>query len=556
MKKCISGMLAAGIAAATVSVFPATAAEELLKTDFESGLDGWSGRGAAQVAVSAEKASGGVQSAAVTGRTDSWNGIARELDSAVFQSGKTYSFSVMVTQSATPMPVHFKLSLQYSTGGGFGGNTSYDCIAESDGASGMWTQLSNSAYSIPEGASDLVLYVETEDSTVDFYVDDIIAAAEGSLPDTQPNASRGDVDLNGTVDRRDVDRLLQALQDGKITEASAAAGDLDANHVLDARDLSVLKGLVLNPPAVTTTTTSATTAPPQTTGQTVTTTAQTPQGSTNAKEFMAKLRAEMTLNVPDNVKHGDTGTTTHFTYFSQKAQHNKGANIWLPAGYSEDKQYPVLIMNHGIFGNEDSMLTGFSVREMASNMIASGETVPFIIVFPQMYTDPASEAPAGGITQQVTDYYDDFLYDLTESLLPYVKEHYSVAEGRENTAIAGFSMGGRETLYIALMRPDLFGYACASSPAPGVVPAVDMFLNHRGSMSESEFRFSDDDLPYLLMIGGGTNDGVVGTFPKEYHELFEKNGTDHIWMEVQGGGHDGSVGTPLFYNFFRYVFKA
>lgn len=551
MKKIFSGMLAAGIAAASLSVFPATAADALLQTDFESGLDGWNGRGAAQVTVSTEKASGGLQSAAVTGRTDSWNGIAHTLDSTVFQPGKAYCFSAMVTQSATPMPVHFKLSLQYNTGtGGFGGNTSYDCIAEADGASGMWTQLSNNAYSIPEGASDLVLYIETEDSTVDFYVDDIIVTTEGAPPSVLPSALRGDISQDGTVDRRDVDLLLQYLHEGSMNDGDAAYADLDENRILDARDLSILKGMILNPPAVTTTT-----APPVT-QPTVTTTAQAQQGSTNAKDLMAKLREEMTLNVPDSVKYGDTGTTTHFTYFSQKAQHEKGANIWLPAGYSENQKYPVLIMNHGIFGNEDSMLTGFSVREMASNMIKSGETVPFIIVFPQMYTDPAAQTPAGGITQQVTDYYDDFLYDLTESLYPYVKEHYSVAEGRENTAIAGFSMGGRESLYIGLMRPDLFGYVCASSPAPGIVPAVDMFLNHRGNMTEAEFKFSDADLPYLLMIGGGTNDQVVGTFPKQYHELFEKNGTDHIWMEVQGGGHDGSVGTPLFYNFFRYVFKA
>ena len=59
-----------------------------------------------------------------------------------------------------------------------------------------------------------------------------------------------------------------------------------------------------------------------------------------------------------------------------------------------------------------------------------------------------------------------------------------------------------------------------------------------------------------LMITGGTNDTVVGTFPKQYHELYEKKGIDHIWFEVQGGGHDASVGTPLFYNFFRNLFKA
>ncbi len=124
-------------------------------------------------------------------------------------------------------------------------------------------------------------------------------------------------------------------------------------------------------------------------------------------------------------------------------------------------------------------------------------------------------------------------------------------------------MGGRESLYIGISRPDLFGYVCASSPAPGIVPAQD-FMTHSGSflygtnrrMTNSDFKIPDDKLPYLLMIAGGTNDSVVGTFPKEYHQLFTTNGTTHIWTEVPGGGHDGSVGIPLFYNFFRAVFKA
>ena len=126
-------------------------------------------------------------------------------------------------------------------------------------------------------------------------------------------------------------------------------------------------------------------------------------------------------------------------------------------------------------------------------------------------------------------------------------------------------MGGRESLYLGMMMPEMFGYVCASSPAPGIVPASDGFIaNHLGSkkidseqrMTNSDFKFSDSDLPYILMIGGGTDDQVVGTFPKQYHELFDKNGTMNLWMEFPGAGHDAGVGTPLFYNFFRYVFKA
>lgn len=566
MKKTISALLSALMAASACTAFPLTASgADLLKSTFETGLEGWAARGNASVALSTTHAASGSQSAAVTNRSESWNGIAYTLDSAICTPGESYSFSAMVTQQASPASIHFKLSLEYSTGsggmGGFGGQATYVSIVEKDGASGMWTQLSNPNYTIPADAVNPILYIETEDSTADFYVDDIVIATAGSTPEVNPpqgSSMRGDVTGDQKVSKQDVEMLLDYLL-GKTTDIAYEAADLDQNQVLNASDLSIMKDLVMNPPVVTTTTTTTTA-----TTQTTTVTNSSPGSHMAPKEFMAKVSASMTQNVPNNVKASDQGTTQKFTYFSKKANRNKSANVWLPPGYSDANKYCVLYMNHGVFGNEDSMLTGFSVREMASSMIASGEAVPFIIIFPQMYTDPASANP-NGMNMNVMDRYDDFVYDLTESLMPYVEQNWSVKTGREHTAIAGFSMGGRESLYVSLMRPDLFGYVASSSPAPGIVPASDSYIaNHLGSykldgvtrMTNADFKFNDSDLPYLLMIAGGTNDGVVGTFPKQYHELFQKNGTTHIWTEVPGGGHDGGVGTPLFYNFFKNLFKA
>ncbi|MBQ3941143.1 MAG: hypothetical protein II723_08520, partial [Oscillospiraceae bacterium] len=301
--------------------------------------------------------------------------------------------------------------------------------------------------------------------------------------------------------------------------------------------------------------------------QSQTTVSDTPSGEhMSAKDFMAKVGATMTQDVPGNVTGSKSGECKHFEYFSKKANHNKGAYYWIPSDYSPSKKYNLLIMNHGIFGDESSMLSGFGVQEMASNMIASGEAEPFIIIFTQMYTDPNTNgSPGFNITMDVMDKYDDFIYDVVESIIPYALEHWSVMSGRDHTAIAGFSMGGRESLYCGIVRPDVFGYVCASSPAPGIVPASDSFLaNHLGSynwertarLKNPDFKVSDDKCPYLIMIAGGTNDGVVGTFPQQYHELLDQNGTPNLWMSVPNGGHDGGVGTKIFYNFFRWIFKA
>lgn len=76
--------------------------------------------------------------------------------------------------------------------------------------------------------------------------------------------------------------------------------------------------------------------------------------------------------------------------------------------------------------------------------------------------------------------YDNFINDLANDLMPFIEENYSVLTGRENQAIAGFSMGGREALYIGFTRPDLFGYVLAIAPAPGLTPGTDWAMTHPG----------------------------------------------------------------------------
>ena len=54
--------------------------------------------------------------------------------------------------------------------------------------------------------------------------------------------------------------------------------------------------------------------------------------------------------------------------------------------------------------------------------------------------------------------------DLMGSLLPYVKKNYKIKGGRENAAICGLSLGGRNALYIGFKNYESFGYIGAFSP--------------------------------------------------------------------------------------------
>ena len=144
-------------------------------SSFESGAGNWKGRGSASVELDSKNYYGGSKSLFVSGRQENWNGAEMKLDSSTFVPGNAFSFSTGVLQnsgSATSM----KMTLQYKDSSG---KENYDEVASATAKSGEWTKLENKSYTIPSGASDLVLYVEAPDSLTDFYIDNVQASKEG-----------------------------------------------------------------------------------------------------------------------------------------------------------------------------------------------------------------------------------------------------------------------------------------------------------------------------------------------------------------------------------------
>ncbi|SDA26532.1 endo-1,4-beta-xylanase [Ruminococcus sp. YE71] len=155
---------------------------------FESGKDNWTGRGDASVSIDSKNFYQGSKSLYVTGRTKEWNGAAINLSTSTFVPGNSYSFSTGVLQksgSATTM----KLTLQYTDASG---KTQYDEVDSVKANSGEWTKLENKSFTIPSGASDLILYVEAPDSLTNFYIDN----AAGSKAGKASSVTTG----KGTVD--------------------------------------------------------------------------------------------------------------------------------------------------------------------------------------------------------------------------------------------------------------------------------------------------------------------------------------------------------------------
>lgn len=211
---------------------------------FENDAEGWTGRGAAKVESSNQTAYVGDSSLYVSGRTSAWNGAQKSLSTSVFKPGNEYSFSANVKYTSGNATDTFFMKLQYVDGNG---DTNYATIAESTAIKGEWVQLSNSNFEIPSDATNMYLYVETEDSTNSFYLDETIGAVGGTgiLGAGSQKIILGDINFDGIVDCYDLVLARKGVINGIDGTAAQIAADVDQSGVYDVADLVLLQEFLL-----------------------------------------------------------------------------------------------------------------------------------------------------------------------------------------------------------------------------------------------------------------------------------------------------------------------
>ena len=188
-------------------------------------------------------------------------------------------------------------------------------------------------------------------------------------------------------------------------------------------------------------------------------------------------------------------------------------DVWLPDNYPVERKYAVLYMHDGqmLF---DSTKTWnkqeWKVDEIGGQLQKEGETKPFIVVaihniseirwndyFPAKAMDYVSKEDKKQITALAnrnmanTDLYaDNYLKFLTKELKPFIDKTYAVLTDKENTAIAGSSMGGLISMYAVSEYPKVFGSAaCISTHWPGAGVSKD------NPLPDAIFAYMKDKLP-------------------------------------------------------------
>jgi enterochelin esterase family protein len=249
-----------------------------------------------------------------------------------------------------------------------------------------------------------------------------------------------------------------------------------------------------------------------------------------------------------NVPHGAVASVY---YNSTSLGGIRRMHVYTPPGYEAGgTKYPVFYLLHGAGDVDDSWTSVGRAGFILDNLIASGKAKPMIVVMPAGHVNGAGAAlgapPVAGAVIAQPGQPDPFVNDFVSDLMPYVEKNYRALTTRDSRAIAGLSMGGYQTLNVAIPRLDKFAYIGVFSS--GVFS--NMGRGGRGAAASSapqppfgeaweKANLAALDNPStkkgvrLFWFSTGKEDGLIET-SKNTVALFEKHGFKPVFLESEG----------------------
>lgn len=216
-------------------------------------------------------------------------------------------------------------------------------------------------------------------------------------------------------------------------------------------------------------------------------------------------------------------------YFSYTLKHNITINVFIPTPEGNEqitnddvkKQYhykeglPVVYLLHGAYGNYSSWLRSSNVERYA-----------------QKHCCALVMASADNSFYQDMYHGNAYATFFTKELPAFVKSIFPISDKREDTHIAGFSMGGYGAWYLALSNPDKYGKAASMS---GALDIASVYKANISDIIQGPFAWNDifekpEDLEGSQADLFKLYDDCVlsGIIPELYHSC----GTDDFLYEM------------------------
>jgi enterochelin esterase family protein len=224
------------------------------------------------------------------------------------------------------------------------------------------------------------------------------------------------------------------------------------------------------------------------------------------------------------------GAVAEVTYYSKSLKRFRRMHVYTPPGYERSEgKYPIFYLLHGAMDCDDSWTSVGRAGFILDNLIAAGEAKPMVVVMPAGHTGPFTFGRRLPI--------DEFTQDFINDIMPYAELHYRVYTDEAHRAIAGLSMGGSQTLNIAIPYPDKFAYVGVYSS--GIFGITGGFGgNQNGPSWEEQHKDVLDgatlkDGLKLVWFSTGKDDFLVET-SRATVEMLKKHGLDVVYKESAG----------------------
>ncbi len=227
------------------------------------------------------------------------------------------------------------------------------------------------------------------------------------------------------------------------------------------------------------------------------------------------------------------GSVARIHYRSSTLGRTRRMHVYTPPGYEAGQEkYPVFYLLHGAGDCDDSWTSVGRANFIIDNLIAAGKARPMIVVMPAGHTGPfgfgAPRAPsADGRPNLGANAFEE---DFNKDIRPYIEKHYRVLADRQNRAIAGLSMGGAQTLSIAIPNLKDYGYV-------GVFSSGLLFRGLDEWEKDNQAILADASAKEglkLVWFATGSQDFLINQ-TRQSVEFLKKHKFNPVFKETTGG---------------------
>ena len=214
-----------------------------------------------------------------------------------------------------------------------------------------------------------------------------------------------------------------------------------------------------------------------------------------------------------NVPHGKI----HYRYYkSSTLDTTRTLLVYTPPGYDPNgkTRYPVLYLVHGGSDTEETWTKVGRAHFIEDNLLAQKKAKPMIIVMPYGNVRPHAMS--------------EFTTEVIKDIIPFIEANYQASKESSGRAIAGFSVGGGQTLNIGLTNTDKFAYICSYAPYTETEEFKKNFANYAPDAAIINKRLK------LFTISVGTEDFLYESV-KSNITMFKEKGIKVNPLIVPGG---------------------